>query len=184
MAFRLRCQTCREAFPFDPKTEDWPDKCPLCGTHVGFNDRADDDVCMPSIRTARAAATDKVYRDIEAGSEERAKAAAEMTGASVEEMSSLKISNLNSTLRAGDIAAPPVTPQNNQVLAFMEQTKVGGFQGNGAEWGSAVQTGPEPNAGARMRTALQSHHTNVSGGAAVSDRPALETMQPGYRRRG
>lgn len=181
MAFRLRCQTCREAFAFDPKTQDWPDKCPLCGTHVGFNDRPDDDVCMPSIRTARSVATDKVYRDIEAGSEKRMHAAAELAGTSVEDMSALKITNLKDNQREGDIAAPDVS-QNLVNLGLRSLDDV--FKPNGVEYSGAVQSGPEANSGARFRTALQTHHTNVSGGTAVSDRPALETTQPGYRRRG
>jgi len=184
MAFRLRCQTCRQAFAFDPKSEKWPDECPICHTHMGYNDRADDDIVMPSIRTMRSSATDKVYREMETASEKRAEAAAEMAGVPTSEMSGLKITNLSDARREGDVAAPPVTAANNSVVAFMEQTKIGGFQGNGSEYSGAVQVGPAPNAGARARSMLQQHHTNISGGAAVSDRPALETMQPGYRRRG
>ncbi len=180
MAFRLRCPECRGAFPFDPAHQSYPDDCPLCGEHIGHN-RADDDVVMPSIRSARMAVSDKLYRDMERGSEQRAQIAAEMTGAPVSEMSDMKITNLNDARRQGDIAAVPV---QNDVTRFMEANKVGGFQGGGVEYSAAVQSGPHANAGARMRTALQQHHTTLTGGAAVSDRPALETMQPGYRRRG
>lgn len=186
MAFRLRCPVCRGAFTFDPKTEHWPDFCRLkeCGARIGMNDRADDDIVMPSIRTARSVASDKVYRDMERGSEVRAQMAAEMAGTSVEDMSGLKITNLNSTRNAGDVAAVPVTVANNEVMAFMDRNKVGGFQGAGVEYSGAVQVGPEPNAGARMRSVLHQHHTNLSHGSAVSDTPAVETLQPGYRRRG
>lgn len=203
MAFRLRCPICRGAFSFDPKVEQWPDFCRLkeCGARIGMRDRADDDICMPSIRTARSVATDKVYRDMERGSEVRAQAAAEMAGTSVEDMSSLKITDLNSTRHEGDVAAPAVTAQNNQVLAFMQNNGVGGFMGNGAEYSTAVQSGAGANAGARMMTNLRSTHQDMVRTHAVgfdpllkravipstdvlSERPATQTQDPGYRRRG
>jgi hypothetical protein len=55
---------------------------------------------------------------------------------------------------------------------------------NGAEYSTQVQSGPHPNIGATMITKARDFHGKLSHGMAVSDRPALETQQPGYRRRG
>ncbi len=182
MAFSLRCPVCRTKFPWNPR-EGYPDECPNedCNSRIGIEDNTV--ICMPFVRsTARSRGIDKVYRDIEASSIQRAEMAAEMAGVPVSDMADLKISDLRSTRHEGDIAAVPVV---NDVTRFMEQSKVGGFQGGQAvEYGSAVQVGPHPNAGARMRTALQNHHGQLTGGAGVSDRPTNEVMQPGYRRRG
>ena len=182
MASKLRCPACRVTFPWDP-AEGFPEYCPneTCETRIA-HDRADDDVVTPFIRHAKTKANDKVYRDIEAASIQRAELAAEMAGVPVSDMADLKITDLRSTRHEGDIAAVPVS---NEVSRFMEQTKVGGWQGGqAAEYGTNVQVGPYPNAGAHMRTALQNHHSQATGGAGVSDRPANEVLQPGYRRRG
>lgn len=175
MAVKLRCTLCRGTFPWN-LDGGYPDDCPLCFEHIG-HDRADDDVVMPFIRTTGATkATDQVYRQMEAGSEIRAQAAAEKLGVPTSEMSDLKITDLRPTKHPGDIAAPPL-PAHLQ--------NVGSFGGsNGAQYAAGVQSGPAPNAGAKTRTMLQAHHGNLTNGFAVTDSPALETQQPGYRRRG
>lgn len=182
MAFKLRCPECREAFPWDPKAA-WPRFCPQCRADIN-NDRDDDDIVMPFIRSsAKVAAVDNVYRAMEAGSEHRAKVAAEMTGASVAEMSSLKITDLKTGGREGDISA--VTVNNPISQAIDANPGVYGFRPQeGLQYSQGVGVGPVPNAGAKMRTAIQGKHAELAGPGAVSDRPALETTQPGYRRRG
>lgn len=180
---RAVCPECRGKFPWEVSLG-YPKSCPLCGFSIG-HDRADDDIVMPFIRSAKTKANDALYRQMEDASEVRAAQAAEMAGVPVSEMSALKMTNMQDARREGDIAAPPVTAANNSVLAHMEATNQGGFQGgNAVEYSGAVQTGPEPNAGARMRTQLQQHHATATGYAAVSDMPAKETTEPGYRRRG
>lgn len=182
MASKLRCPACRVTFPWDP-AKGFPEFCPntLCETRIA-HDREDSDVVMPFVRTsAKTKVIDRTYREMETASEHRAIAAAEMAGVPVSEMSDLKITNLRSTTHEGDVAAVPV---NNEVSRFMDQTGAGGFNApNPVEYGTNVQVGPYPNAGAHMRTAVQAHHSrSVPGG--VSERPANETLQPGYRRRG
>lgn len=183
MAAKLRCTLCRETFSWDI-TQGYPDECPVCNQHIG-HDRADDDIVMPSIGRAREAlkADESVYRSIEQASENRAALAASQLNVPKHEMSDLKITDLRPTTRPGDIAAPPVI---NPVSQFMQQNpNVGGFKGvDGAQYSPAVMSGPEPNAGARARTMIQSFHGDLTKGFAVSDTPALETQQPGYRRRG
>lgn len=138
---------------------------------------------MPFLRTSgKTAATDKVYRDMERGSEVRAQAAAEMTGASAAEMSGMKITDLNPTKNHGDVAAKW---DHAAAARLGVQNQASLFKGsNGSEFAGAVQTGPHPNAGAHMRTSLQNYHADLTRGAAVSDRPATEVLQPGYRIRG
>lgn len=202
MALRIRCPTCRKTFVCKTNAE-LPDECPNgdCESRLwnklGQN-REDDDIVLPFISTSgKTKATDKVYRDIEKGSEVRAQAAAEMTGSSVAEMSALKITDLRPTTRHGDVAAVPVvnavTQQMDMMRAAGRPVGFGGMDGSGmsSEISSGavsvngqVVHGIAPSAGARARTALQAHHTQLTGGAAVSDRPANEVLQPGYRIRG
>lgn len=183
MAYQLRCPVCRKAFRFDPATERMPDNCRLkeCGASMG-RIPDDDVISMPSIRTGKMKSFDSLYRDMETSSERRAEHAAEMAGVPVSEMSGLKITNLQDHRHEGDIAAPELEPSD--VTRFMEATGIGGFQGGGVQYSGAVQQGPFPNSGARTRTALQESFTQATGGRATSERPALETVQPGYRRRG
>ncbi len=154
---------------------------------------------MPFVlKGGRTKSIDKVYRDMEKGSEIRAQAAAEMTGATAAEMSGLKITNLNDR-RDCEIAA--VMPNNPVSQAMASNPNVYGFgSGNGLAYSQGVQAGPMPSRGAGIRTAVQMGHremvakhaigTNEKGQPAmpsldvVSERPANEVMQPGYRRRG
>lgn len=182
MAVVLRCSVCRRKFPWKT-TEDPPEFCPFddCNSRVA-SDRADDDIVMPFIRHDNTKKTDQVFRDMERGSEVRAELAAQQLGVPVSEMNGLKITNLNDR-RDAEVAAMPV---NNSVSQFMQaHPNAGGFQAaNGVGYSGAVQTGPMPNMGAKMMTQLRQHQADISHGSAVSDRPALETQQPNYRRRG
>lgn len=173
--FSLRCPECRKKFAWDPKAT-WPEQCPFPECAAVMDGGDDTVISMPAFLSAKTKATDGVYEGMVKGSEFRAQAAAELAGVPVSDMSSLKITDLN-TRRDAEIMA--VTP-NNPVSQMMAQG-VGGFQGpNGAAYGGAVASGPFPNVGARTRTMIQNQHPAV----ATSDRPALETAQPGYRRRG
>jgi hypothetical protein len=182
MSFSIRCPYCRGKFPWNP-VQGMPEFCALCGEHVGHDDDSDD-VTMPFIRSnGKSASIDKVYRDMEKGSEVRARAAAELAGTSVADMSDLKITNMRDNQRQGDYAVPEVS---NAITQFMQaHPEAGGFRSSEAlAYSGSVATGPEPNAGAKMRTTLHNYHGQATGGTAVSDRPANETMQQGYRRRG
>ena len=179
--WKVRCPGCAEVVVLP----DLNAACPKCG----FREEPDDNVveiAMPFLKTSgKTAATDKLYRDMERGSEIRAQAAADQLGVPVSEMSGLKMTDLPTGRKPGENSAPPlsVSPEFSQFTASNPNTM--GFRGaDGVGYSGAVQSGPAPNAGARMRTALQGHHAQISGGTAVSDRPALETTQPGYRRRG
>ena len=185
MAVILRCPHCETKFKVASGTKDgfgWPDYCPnkQCGVYMGIDHK--EEVVMPIILHASSKTYDKLYRDMERGSEFRAQKAAEELGCSAAEVSSIKITDMKDNPAYGEASVKDVI---NPVSQFMAQTGVGGFQGaNGAGYSGAVQSGPFPNVGAHMRTAIQHKHGELTGGVAVSDRPALETSQPGYRRRG
>lgn len=178
MAVNLRCPSCREKFPWDT-AKGWPRFCAMCGTDISAKD--DDAVTMPNILSFRSKVPDKVARDYMDGSEKRVHMAAELAGTSAADMSEIKITDLSDRK---DIQAN--IPVNNPVTQFMAanpQAPVG-FQNNGAEYSTQVQTGPGANTGAKMLTKVRGFHNDISHGSAISDRPALETQQPGYRRRG
>lgn len=163
MGYSIRCNICRQKFPWRDPTKGYPTHCECCGEYIGV-DVPDDVIVMPSLRSARMGATDKVYRDIEKGSEERARIAADLVGAPVAEMSSLKITDLNDRQREGDIAAKE---SDAAMERFKASTKTPvGWQPNGAEMAAGVAsgavsvnnqiyTGIEPRAGARTVERLQ-----------------------------
>jgi hypothetical protein len=161
----------------------------MCGIDISAKD--DDAVVMPNILSFRSKVPDQAVRAYMDGSEKRVDMAAELAGTTREEMSSLKITDISD--RQDVQAAIPV---NNSVTQFMAQhPSVGGMQSNGSEYSTRVQT-PTPipgqpgrtyndaNIGAKMLTKIRDRHGTLSNGSAMSDRPALETQQPGYRRRG
>lgn len=183
MPFVLRCPDCRVKFPYDP-TAGFPEFCPneKCKSHIGLSDKQIIDIPMPFLSSAKNRSVDKVYRDMEKGSEFRAQAAADMVGAPVHEMSALKITDLNTKQKPGDIAAPPISNAVTQVMDASHGKF--GFQGaNGLGFSGPVASGPVPNAGAKFQSVLREVHGQKVGWDALGDRPALETQQPGYRRR-
>ncbi len=155
MAIRLRCPKCRQAFPWESGKE-LPDECQLCHEYIGPDpDRDVTVITAPFIRSQKMKAVDDVYRQTEAGSETRMKIAAELTGAPVSEMTSLKITDMKDNQREGDIAAKEAPVQLGQF-----------FQPNGAQYmaGNAqgavtvngkITTGIAPRAGASAVTNLR-----------------------------
>src|SRR4051812_43196490 len=115
MAFVIVCSDCRGRFKW---TDQNPKFCAKCGASFG-NDPDDDDICMPAFLSAKSAATDKVYRDMEAGSEVRAQLAADKLGVPVSEMSDLKITDFNNR------TPPPVNnavTQASQAAAYISSS--------------------------------------------------------------
>lgn len=181
MASVIVCSDCRGRFRWDINGGN-PKFCVKCGASFG-NDPDDDDVCMPAFLTPKGRGPDDVYRAMEKGSEFRAQHAADKLGVPVSEMSDLKITDFNNRTPA------PVNNAVTQAMA-MAPNLTGAVGSQGVEYSGAVQSGPYPNAGARMRSIIHGQHAsevtkfglplnNIS-----SEMPAVETLQPGYRRRG
>lgn len=174
---KLRCPDCAEAFKW-PGDQKWPDFCPNCRAALSTGT---DEVCMPFISTnGKSRSIDKVYSDMEKGSDARAQIAASHLGVPVSEVSHLKTTNLRETV-AGE--APFVPVVNDVTRAMDVNQRVTGFQNAGVEHSGAVQSGPFPNAGAHAMQGIRKLHSSLAGFDALSDRPSNETLQPGYRRR-
>jgi hypothetical protein len=159
-----------------------PDSCPLCGYDTSVPDR--DEIQIPAFLSPRVKNEDALYRRVEAGSEERVHLAAEAAGCDASDMASLKITNL----QTGKGAEPLSLPVNEVTQRMAEMEARGlptgfGAVNAGLNASGAVQSGPYPNAGARFQTALREHHAVATNYTAVGDNPAVEVMQPGYRRR-
>jgi hypothetical protein len=183
MGFALVCPHCKGKFKWSP-LDGMPETCELCGEFVGQT-RGDDEIHMPAFLSAGTRANDKLYRDVEVASEHRSYAAAEKLGVDVKDVAAdLKITDLRSTMHEGAVAAAPVNNEVTQVMAQADpRQSPWGFSQSGLGYSGNVQAGPLPNAGARTQHVLNAHHAEISRGSAVSDRPALETVMPGYRRR-
>jgi len=188
MAVVLKCPVCREKFKYDV-SQGWPDECPICKTDIN-NRRDDDDVVMPNILSFKTKNNDKVARDIMDGSEKRAELAAQLAGTSVEDMSSLKITNLNDDKGSLYSAKEVVNPVTRQMDAIRAQGGQAGFgHTQGAEFaaaahapvdmGNGVLKPVEPYAGARAMRRLQTA-LNPIGQAPL---PREITDNPNYRSR-
>lgn len=184
MGFALVCPHCKKKFKWNP-LDGMPENCALCGEFVGQT-RGDEEIHMPAFLSAATRANDNLYRQVEHASEQRSYAAAEKLGVDVADVAGdLKITDLRSTMHEGAVAAVPVQNEVTQVMANADprQSPWGFNSAAGLGYSGGVQAGPLPNAGARTQSVLNAHHAEISRGSAVSDRPALETVQPGYRRR-
>jgi len=149
-----------------PSIEDdpLPRFCGICGydSMEGF-DKA---IVAPHIAKSIGKAVDGTYRQMEAQSEDRMHAAAEMTGGDISEFSDLKITNLQDNLREGDIAAVPVVNEvtkaidaNPGLFGHTAGTVPDALGNTPQQYAAATTTGPNAYAGAKTRTMLNQFHT-------------------------
>src|ERR1035437_6387204 len=176
MAILLKCPACREKFKYDV-TDGWPDTCPICKTDIN-NRRADDDVIMPNIFSAKSKNNDKVARDIMDGSEKRVDLAAAMAGTSREDMAGLKITNLNDR-NDTQWSAPE---EHNAVTQRMAEMQARGMPtgfgvAEAQSFAAQSHTGSEPYAGLRARNRVQ------AALPPIGQAPLLKqtTENPNYR---
>jgi len=190
MGYAVKCPSCKAKFPWNVK-QGMPKCCPLCGYDTSIPDT--DEISMPAFLSPSTKANDKLYRDMERGSEVRAQAAADMLEVPVSEMSALKITDMNDRRDRETSAVQVVNPVTQQMDYLNKRGGNFGFGQNGAEFSSEVQSGGVTvngqttqgigaSAGARMRATLQEVHGRTTGKVST-DYPALETLQPGYRKR-
>ena len=149
MAFVIKCNACSHRIPWKP-TEARPAECPKCWASFG-EERADDDVVMPFIRSANTSRNDKLYRDMEKGSETRMQVAAAQLGVPESEMSAMKMTDMNDNQREGDIAAKLV-PDANDGKYFQPGSNGAEYMAGNAQGAVTVngvtQMGVVPRAGA------------------------------------
>lgn len=178
MSVVLRCPACREKFKYDV-VKGWPDFCPLCKEDIN-NYRADDDIVCPAFLSSKSKSIDGVARQIMDGSETRAQLAAGMAGVPVEDMSNLKITNLNDR-KDSEVAAMPVNNAVSQQMAQMQAAGLPvGFGTNASDAmgrAATAHTGSDSYAGLRTRNMLQQKMRPV-GQAPL---PLQITDNPNYR---
>jgi len=138
----LRCKDCGHKFSWSfAEKGKWPDYCenPDCATFIG-TDKGDDVICMPALKGARTKSIDKVYRDMEAGSETRMHLAAEAAGVPASEMAGLKITDLNDR-RDTEVAAKEDKVAVANLTAGRSNSSLDFFKQNGAEFSAGIGTG-------------------------------------------
>lgn len=184
------CPQCRARFPFQSGVDP---ECPDCG--YTLTDRSNNGVASPRIGYFKNKSADRIYRQEEAASRERAHMAAEITGESVSDMSAMLQTNQKDGLREGDTSAPSIRPDNQVAAALAAQPapspQAAPMTGNagqsaGLAFSAGVSQGPFANMGAKIQQKVREVHTHgLSGhkGALQSDMPANEVTNPLYRPR-
>ena len=135
--FSAKCPECAGKFPWEP-TKGYPKECPLCGFDTSLPDDASA-ICLPAFLSTASKNNDKLYRDMEKGSEFRAHAAADMAGVPVSEMSGLKITDLNDRKDA-EISASDRDAKAAASRLGMKSLDAP-FHANGAEFGAGIASG-------------------------------------------
>lgn len=163
-----KCPDCDGEFDFlhHPSDEPPPDHCQLCNAYMG-DEPPKAPVLVLKIGTAKGKNPDRIVRQMEDASHERAVMAAEMTGASVADMSAMKITDLRPSKREGDVAAPSATQsQANLSYNVMGQSVGPEMQSARAkEFADATTSGPNALTTRSMIDSLQSsgrHGANVA----------------------
>ena len=180
---RYECPDCQGQFDYlhHPNVDDDPAPrfCPLCGYDTEVDSLAQA-VTAPHLLKGAARNVDGIWQAEQKGAEFRAQMAEQM-GLDAGEAANLKVSDMREAA-AGETTAVPV---NNAVTQMMDRAPPGlvGFV-EGAQAGigysQAAHTGMYPNVGTHFLRGLKERHSEY---APVSDMPARETQQPGYRRR-
>jgi hypothetical protein len=135
--FSAKCPECGGKFPWNP-TQGYPKACPLCGFDTSIDENATA-IVLPAFLSAASKANDKLYRDMERGSEVRAQLAAEAAGVPVSEMSGMKITDLNDR-RDTEIAAKDTEARAAAARLGMKSLD-DPFKPNGAEFGAGIASG-------------------------------------------
>jgi hypothetical protein len=160
--YSAKCPECEKKFPWNP-VDGYPKACPHCGFDTSIDESASA-IVLPAFLTVKSKANDKLYRDMEKGSEFRAQAAADMAGVPVSEMSGLKITDLNDR-RDSPIAAKDDDARAAAARLGMKSLDAP-FQANGSEFGPGIasgevtvnghtQRGITPRAGMKAQGAIQ-----------------------------
>ena len=183
--WKLQCEHCDAKFEWPHVNP--PDECPICHEYVG--DEGKDPIAIPFLSSAKNRSADSVYKAMEKSTEHQVHMAAEMSGLPASEFSDMKLTDMKDNLREGDISVKEVSNPVTQNMATLQQHGAQvGFSNNGLNYSQGVQSGPYPNVGAKMIDVIRGRHQKNAdprqAGAIASNMPALETLQPGYRRRG
>lgn len=158
------CSACNGIFKFFHALTDSPppDCCQICGAVLDDSAPPVFVPKAPGIRKSLLVVSEnKLYRQMEASSIQRAKEAADVAGVSEAEMSHIKITNMREAgeMREGDTAA--IMPATNTVAQVMQQhPNMTGF--NTQQPGSQYALGT-PDAGAAALSMIKPNHASVAG---------------------
>jgi len=162
--FRYQCPDCGGKFRW-LFGEAPPNFCPLCAAYVGENEATEFVPKAPAIRTAAGQIPDKLFRQMETASIERAEQARDIAGGDRVDYSHMHITNMRDNLREGDVAA--IVP-SSPVRRFMERHSSNspvGMQGSPTAEGFAAAAhadGIYPHAGASAAGQVQDFHMRAA----------------------
>lgn len=187
---RYQCPECLYEFSYDHHPTIEADPCPRFCAQCGFDTDGDYDAAlvMPHIGRPIRQNVDGMHRAMEEGAEFRAEMAREQFGLDQQQANAMKLTDMKDNLREGDTGDIPVKNDVTQIMEAAPQGMFGFQQAVGAQYSSTVSEGQYPNAGARAMQVVRAQHGQrvaASGHAApvTSSLPAIETQQPGYKRR-
>lgn len=178
---RYACPECAKQFTYDHHPSMAADPLPRFCPHCGFDSSGEFETALsaPAIGKGMVQRTDNLMRAGQEGADFRANMAREALGLDAEGAAAIR-----------DVSAAPVNNAVTEAMAAAPANTVGFNPTNGVGYSASVSQGPFPNAGAHAMQSVRSFHqrfTSTAGHAATattsSDIPALETYQPGYRRR-
>ncbi|MDE2097107.1 MAG: hypothetical protein KGL39_07665 [Patescibacteria group bacterium] len=174
MAYKLRCPGCAETFRWTGKS--WPKFCPICGYSTALPQRSE--IQAPLIGKPQNQVPDRTYRQYEQATEQNAQEAASMLGVPVEEMSGLKVTNMETSLREGDLAVKPVS---NEITRFMDShpQQVGQMQQQAMVFAANAHQGKGKYAGASGLGLVRKRHAERGGPS--SDHPTMEVYSRAQR---
>lgn len=199
-----RCAACQRTFAYDHHpsidADPLPDECPYLDCQAYATPTPA--LVAPHLATKTIARTvDNLNRSMEAGAEFRAQVAMEQHGLTTAEANQLKLTDQKDHLHYGDTSAPGgPSPEFQQMVANAPPQSWGMVNNPGIAAGMANvhQAGYHAHAGLRTMLQVRDYHAqhgaaHVAAGAnvraplanptVISERPALETQVPGYKRR-
>ena len=171
-------------------TEPPPRFCSLCGYDCKPEEELGLELSMPHLAKPIGKIGDQTYRGMEEGAAFRAQVAQEVHGLDADQAAMLKITDMRDNNKVGEDSVVDVVNSVSQQMAMLQSRGAPvGFGGDGIGFSQSVSTGPHPNAGARTQQMVRQMHGTLSAqvtgfrAADMSNVPALETRQPGYRNR-
>ena len=151
-----KCPDCSGTFDFlhHPHDEPPPDYCQLCNAYMG-DEPQKAPVIHLNLGKEKNKVPDRLYRQMETASEERAKDAAELLGESVADQSHLKITDLKDNTREGDThVATKVFREAEKNLSTPVAAPV--MQNpQAAQWAAETTSGPSALATRSMVDSMQ-----------------------------
>jgi DNA-directed RNA polymerase subunit RPC12/RpoP len=178
---RYACPSCEKQFVYDHHPSIAADPLPRFCPHCGFDSTGEFEtaLAMPAIGTGAVKRAEGVQEAVQEGANFRADLAREKFGLDADAARMLR-----------DTSTAPVNNAVTQAMAQMPANTVGFNPTNATAYAASVSTGPYPNAGARAMQGVRQFHQDFTRNAGhnatattTSEIPALETQQPGYRRR-